>query len=213
MEAGTGFTSTPDELVTLKVGPNAKSFVVHKQFACDASPVLKAAFTGEFEEGLTQTYALEETTKEVGRLLACWLYTRKVDSKQIEDPSLKEEEDIILVELWVLADELLISDLQNDVIRQLYDNANSDGQGRPIATNCLKYAYQATAKDSKLRHFLVDLVASLMWSDSFSSCAEDFPRQFLLEYAFRVSSTVCAEGLECELGMEKRLGRYRVSRN
>jgi hypothetical protein len=53
--------------------------VVHKEFACYHSPVLKAAFDGEFIESKTKTYELHDIEGPVAQLFVNWLYTQKVD--------------------------------------------------------------------------------------------------------------------------------------
>lgn len=55
-------------------------FVVHKQFACYYSPVLKAAPNSEFIEGQTQIYTFEETKHELAfAFFVQWLYAQKID--------------------------------------------------------------------------------------------------------------------------------------
>lgn len=78
-----------------------------------------------FIEGQTQTYTLEDVSGPVARLLVTWLYTQRVDVLQPEDYSKKEEEDLRLTELYVLANKLLITPLQNAVI-ELYHKSYSD---------------------------------------------------------------------------------------
>lgn len=84
-------------MVKFKFGPNAKVFIVHKQYAYAASDVLTAAFNTEsgFIEGQTQTYTMEDVSEEVGRLLVHWIYKQKSDL-DFEDPAA----DNHLVELW-----------------------------------------------------------------------------------------------------------------
>jgi hypothetical protein len=59
------------QLVTLFAGQNeeAKSFLIHKDFACHYSPVLKAALNSSFIEGQTQSYRMEEDNHEAVHLL------------------------------------------------------------------------------------------------------------------------------------------------
>ncbi|TVY41599.1 hypothetical protein LOCC1_G007765 [Lachnellula occidentalis] len=76
--------SNTKELVTFKIGKDdkIKTFVVHKEFACHYSPVLKAAFNSDFIEGQTQTYVLEDIGPygiETFTLFVKWLYTQKLD--------------------------------------------------------------------------------------------------------------------------------------
>jgi hypothetical protein len=63
--------SNSHQLVTLFAGQNeeAKSFLIHKDFAYHYSPVLKAALDSGFIEGQTQSYQMEEDNYEAVRLL------------------------------------------------------------------------------------------------------------------------------------------------
>jgi uncharacterized protein YegP (UPF0339 family) len=70
----------PAELVTLYAGKSDEKFVVHKEFACHYSPVLKAAFNSEFIESQTQTYRLEDAADKAVRLLNHWMYTQTLDT-------------------------------------------------------------------------------------------------------------------------------------
>jgi BTB/POZ domain len=60
-----------EELVTFHIGkdPSMETFKIHKEVACLYSPVLKAALNSQFIEGQTQTYTIDDTTKEVFQLL------------------------------------------------------------------------------------------------------------------------------------------------
>jgi hypothetical protein len=98
------------DLVTFVVGPAKKEFVVHKSFACHASPVLRAAFNSDFVEGQTQRYALEDTTEDTFRLFSEWIYTQNIywDGESMETPASSS-----LPRVWVLAEKLLVPKLQN----------------------------------------------------------------------------------------------------
>jgi hypothetical protein len=55
---------SPEAIVTFLIGPgdSPKKFIVHKEHACHHSPILNAAFNGNFVEGQTQTYRIEDTS-------------------------------------------------------------------------------------------------------------------------------------------------------
>ena len=61
-------------MVTIYAGqnPHATPFVMHKDFACHFSPVLKAAFKSGFIEGQKQEYRVDEDDEEIVRLLVEW---------------------------------------------------------------------------------------------------------------------------------------------
>jgi hypothetical protein len=55
-------------MVTFTIGPEQQNFMVHKEFACQGSLVLKAAFESQFTDGSTSTYFLEDNTPEAFKL-------------------------------------------------------------------------------------------------------------------------------------------------
>ena len=140
----------PDELVTFKFGPNAKAFVVRKQFAGRASPTLAAIFDGP------QLYTREDIKEDTGRLFVHWIVTKNLDTAWDN-----YSEHKVLVELWVLGGTLHIPALQNTIIREWYENRESAGD-YPFRPTCVHYAYENTPRDSPLRNFLVDLCVTDM---------------------------------------------------
>lgn len=68
-------------MITLYVGNDREVFHVHQNLLCNASPVFKAALTGNFRESSDHSMDLpEEDVASVNRLLS-WLYAKcyKVD--------------------------------------------------------------------------------------------------------------------------------------
>lgn len=67
--------SNPMEMVTFHVGKDkdVKKFMVHEEVACYYSSVLKAAFKGNFQEGKTKVYVLEDVEEGEFKLLVQWL--------------------------------------------------------------------------------------------------------------------------------------------
>jgi len=62
----------PNKLVTFYIGKetNVTEFKLQKDIVCERSSVLKAAFDSGFVEGQTQTYRVEDTSKEAFTYLA-----------------------------------------------------------------------------------------------------------------------------------------------
>ncbi|TVY92543.1 hypothetical protein LAWI1_G001527 [Lachnellula willkommii] len=163
---GPRFSKT-QELVTFKIGKDDKieTFVVHKEFACHYSPVLKAAFNSDFIEGQTQTYILEDIGEhgiESFTLFVEWLYTQKLDLleelKDIVDGD-KEYRNIPVntqrtvaaqtkaAEVWILAEKLLVPSLQNLAIEQFerisFDIKRIPGDGHT------KYIFANTSQGNR----------------------------------------------------------------
>ncbi|KAG4442582.1 hypothetical protein IFR05_001912 [Cadophora sp. M221] len=176
-------------------------FIDVDEFACAHSSVLKAAFNSEFIEGQTQTYHLKDTSTEAFRLLVQWFYTQKFDvfdKSDIVGPRIKtevetlyEEQDLHLVQLWVLADRLLISRLQNivmEALQKLWASPNC------ASTAWIPYAYDHTAAGSQLRKLAVDQAIYHFQPSAFTACPDDFPKDMLFEMALATSKAVMPVG-------------------
>ncbi len=159
----------PAQLVTLYFGDSHQKFVVHKDFVCHYSPVLKAAFNSDFLEGQTQTYRFEETTEGALRLFVHWIYTQDLDiarqdnsrkSNLEDDKNLPKittrEEGQVMVELWILAEKLLVPSLQNAVVLGLEERRKNTHM---IHSQCCTYVWEHTSKDSPLRQLFLHQLA------------------------------------------------------
>ena len=212
------------QLVTLYAGQQeeAKSFLIHKDFACHYSPVLKAALNSNFVEGQTQSYRLDEENGEAVRLLihcmweiSCsyyllshdsrWrlprfvltrfcdeyllichypgLYTQMLDTQQPEERLIgdpKKDEDRALVQLWILADKLIIPELQNLVIGKIDEICEVT---EIIPTAVLDSVYAKTSVESSLRRWFFYQCSTQLDSDWFTEHPEHFPLEMLIELA------------------------------
>lgn len=72
------FCSNPCTMITIYAGPEQEKSLVHKDFACHYSSVLKAALNSTFIEGETQAYNLDDVCQVAVRLLVHWLYTQSL---------------------------------------------------------------------------------------------------------------------------------------
>ena len=183
--------------------------MVHKEFAVYHSPVLKAAFNSDFIEGQTQTYTLKEPSEITGRLLVHWLYFQQLDIIDHDDWELNgdSDEDLALMQLWILADKLIIPRLQNEVTRKMHQLALDE---KYVPRNSLPYLYENTPKDSLLRRFVVDLCACYMKPETYSEEHEEFPKEMLLELAVVYATKLDVSDVEKALGMGTDWAQYQV---
>ncbi|PVH85698.1 hypothetical protein DL98DRAFT_650671 [Cadophora sp. DSE1049] len=160
----------PATQVTFLIGPDndIMKFIVHKEFACYHSSVVRAAFSSNFVDGQTQTYRIEDTSAGAFRLLVQWLYTQRLKIVQWSDSGVFDglaeeaeedkacnggdahllEKDMNLVRLWVLADRLGIPKLQNDVMAVIINIGKNAYQPQ---WETFRYIYESTAEGSPLR--------------------------------------------------------------
>ncbi|KAE9374852.1 hypothetical protein N431DRAFT_222563 [Stipitochalara longipes BDJ] len=192
-------------MVTFLIGPEGsdEKFSVHKEFVCHHSPVLKAAFNSNFMEGESQTYRLEEVSASAFRLLVQWFYNEEFDifkeddldcENNEDDPEIEKlwvEQDLSLIQLWIVADKLLIRPLQNAVINVLEEFWEEPfiRHGGP-STAWIPYAYEHTTVGSPLRNFAADICAYKISPEGFASHPEDFPKEVLLDMAMVLSKAV-----------------------
>jgi hypothetical protein len=174
----------PDVLVTFFIGPDEKKFLVHKEFACHYSPVLKAAFNSQFIEGQTQTYRLKDTTEGIFRLFVQWLYYQQLELLQLQDDDVVDDlaiyEDKSLFGLWILADELNVPRVQNLVIESI---EKYHYKINAIPTLQLRYIYDNTSVGSPLRRYMFDLCRKYILPENYIIQSERFPHAFLIDLA------------------------------
>jgi hypothetical protein len=213
--------SKTDEFVTLFAGDNPQKFVVHKEFACHYSPVLKAAFNSNFIEGQTQTYRLEDTSVDALRLLLYWFYTQIVDTSEVDpfplpQSDFEKNEDgrtklvqlcSHLVELWVLAGSLIIPALQNMAMKEI---VRGNGPSTGIATHCINYVYEKTTSGSPLRLFFVDLCACWLSEKAYLASPSRFPQEMLLDLVTVFSRHVNRYDMNARVNLMD-ISRYQVA--
>ena len=156
---------------------------------CHYSPVLEAAFNGEFVEGQNQEYKIQQVDEEVIRLLVHWLYTQKLDTMNLEEIRKKEDpngagqdqvhQDKALIQLWILGERLLIPRLQNSAMDEpmrVHYHTNI------IPTCHFRYVYENTAVDSALRRVFVDtFVGHFSTPDLYDEYPKQFSQEMLLD--------------------------------
>ncbi|KUJ22796.1 uncharacterized protein LY89DRAFT_763279 [Mollisia scopiformis] len=165
--------------------------MVHKDFACHYSPVFQAAFNSSFIEGQTQEYRLQDTSEIVVRVLINWFYTKKVDVEALgfTGESIKtayyETRFISLVELWILAEKLLIPELQNMVIREFYRLKLA---AMIVPTSCFHAIYEDTVVGSPLRRLCVDICVVYLKHSVYRETADQIPHDMFVDLVARFSS-------------------------
>jgi hypothetical protein len=118
---------------------------------------LYAASNSRFEEGKPQTYLLDDIGPGAFRIFVRWLYSQKLTAPPAADSTEEEEQrklgDLNLVQLWILADRLLIRPLQNCAMKTM----GKLWVTRSPTVEWVHYAYKYTAPGSPLRKLAADL--------------------------------------------------------
>ena len=92
-----------------------------------------------------------------------------------------------LVKLWVLADKLLVHQLQNGVIRAM-DKIRINTKVVPV--ECLSYVCSNTSENSALRRWFVHQSAYELQSGMYSEEPENFPQEILLDIVTTLRSVL-----------------------
>ncbi|KAN0122662.1 hypothetical protein V8E51_000988 [Hyaloscypha variabilis] len=200
--------SSPNELVTIYVGPKKVPFAIHKEVACLYSPVLKAAFNSNFIEGQSQRYTLEEGTAKSFQLVVQWLYSQKIKPIFTEpelnvipgkpnlilwisdDEGYEDKEDMHvritdrldhLVKVWITADYLQIPRLQNSVVDEI-EQLRAGYNLIPVTALC--QVYKRLPSQAALRKLIFEqcwrfcATAAL----AFANDQDIFPWEYLRDY-------------------------------
>jgi BTB/POZ domain len=144
--------------------------------------VLHAAFNNDFEEARTQTYRIENIRPGAFRILVRWLYSQKLSAPPTassnDEKEIEKLEDLDLIQLWVVADRLLIRPLQNCIIKTL---STLWGWRKPRypTIDWIPYAYENTILGSPLRKLAVDLAIWGLFNEDINEKNEEKFRQKL----------------------------------
>lgn len=171
-------------LVTVNIGSlgNMKKYTVYREFASYYSPVLAAAFKPGFLEGTTQEITLDDVDEpNAFGTVQAWMYGHEFDAAA----TLAGLECINLICAWMLADRLLMPDLQNDIMRRLMYQSLDNEQVADV-----NWLYEKTGPGSKLRAWFVDKCAleldSAVWVEV--AGREGTVRQFAIDIALACKS-------------------------
>ncbi|KAI9706146.1 MAG: hypothetical protein M1812_008255 [Candelaria pacifica] len=148
------FHTLDQTVVTIKVGPDAEPFNVHKELLCLYSSYFRGALRGCFSEAQKNTVVLPEDTVEVFRSFFCWLYTGQLRS---DERNMKPSE---LARIYVFADKSGVSLLKNNIIDAMSARLGEQLAGN-IAIDCI---FKNTPPNSPMRRLLIDQYVS--WADT-----------------------------------------------
>ncbi|KAN0122829.1 hypothetical protein V8E51_001155 [Hyaloscypha variabilis] len=151
-----------------------QSFRIHKNFICYYSPFFDAAFNGKSIEGKSQGPELDDTPHEVFGIFVNWLYMQKIEIKSDCEWDIG---CILLMNVWLLADRVMVPRLQNEALLLL----ERAGRDREFPPSQYRRIYRNTTQDSPLRACIVK-----MWPDLTISNSELYPRELLVDLVNRL---------------------------
>jgi ADP-dependent phosphofructokinase/glucokinase len=94
---------------------------------------------------------LEEVEGEIFGIFANWLYTQTIEDENAKVPSADQ-----LIQLWILADRLLVPTLQNQALLVLDKQRQGGAPGSRPSSRNYNYAYEYTKDNSPLRLYIIE---------------------------------------------------------
>ncbi|ESZ92441.1 hypothetical protein SBOR_7158 [Sclerotinia borealis F-4128] len=187
-------------------------FNLHKAFFTHLSPYFDAVFNSGFAESSTQTLHFAESNREIFALLVQWVYAKDlktIATFELEDRKnlpagvglstlqsdqlnvyVKKSQELAfehttkLIDLWFLADKVLMPTLQNAAILAIESlRFFTPLQGVPAEIS--RAAYDKTPKGSPLRRYLADTTLRRLHPNS-EDDGEDFHPDMLVDIFNRV---------------------------
>ena len=146
---------------------------------CNVAPFFRAAFEGQFVEGIEQVLRLPEDDPTLFRHFQLWVYTKRIleDGEALDTVKYK-----LLINLHIFGDKYWIPDLQDAAIDVLIDIAIATTK---YPTGLFDHVYRNTASNSRLRELCVDWTLwRLDHTVIFAGSERDrFPKEFLVDLA------------------------------
>ncbi len=165
-------------IVFVDVGPEKVRFKVHRGLLTHVSQYFMDVLRRVDFEFVGFVVTLEGEKPDAFRQFVEWLYNNFIAYQELEGLDVMP-----LFELYLLAERLIMHQLQNDVIDALIKFYN---ETKIVPCQEIRYAWQHADTDSGLRLLLKDFYVKLQLSSSFNSRKERQmqPKDFLVEVLF-----------------------------
>ena len=157
-------------MVTIHVGEERTKYVVHEQFICHYSDFFQSAFNSGFSETESKEVSYPDTTTPAFGLFIQWLYTQSLSDIEGSKPSVND-----LIEVWFLADAILVPSLQNKALLAINEHRQKAAQ---FITQDFHRIYERTDKENLLRKFLIDQCAAALKE---IANPQNFPHEMLVD--------------------------------
>lgn len=180
--------------VTLYVGPEEIPFQVHRDLLCNTSQFFNSAFTGDFEEGQTQSMRLPEDDAEMFEEILQLLYTKTYDILLFGNNDNDQDGYMRMAKLYVALDKYRMIRLKNDLVDEWCKIQKQEVQIPDMPL--IKYVFANTLAKSKLREAVI---ADYVWCMHFDwFCQDDTDEWFCkcpeFTVAFAIAMTHRAAG-------------------
>jgi hypothetical protein len=119
---------------------------------------------------------LDDTPHEVFGIFVNWLYVQNIKMDSDCEWSIR---CVLLVNVWLLADRVMVPRLQKEALRLLEDAGRMEDREFPPSQ--YERIYRKTTQDSPLRKCIVN-----MWRDRIISNSDLYPRELLVDIINRL---------------------------
>lgn len=170
-------------MITINVGKPAQKFNIHRDLLCHYSSYFKGALCNHgFIEGQTGIIELDDEKPQTFQIFNDFLYTGELcDKKEVKTNSDDYEDrtsiclkQTRIIEVWIFGDKRGIPVLQNKAIdllhRHILESWHFD------SSRC-KHLYINTVEGSKLRQFVVEVMARIY--GKLERASERYPNELL----------------------------------
>ena len=171
------------DIVTILVGPDEKSFIVHKAFISETSAFFQAANSGKRIKATEKIIRLPEAEVGIFDVYLHWIYISELHDRftSFPPPDRISPHNIEMAKLWIFADEVQNHKLCNSVVDMIikvfdleYDMTDAD---------TLNYVWQNTSSDSKLRRLHADTCSSTLKPSELDMPGAKWPQEVIMTFA------------------------------
>jgi hypothetical protein len=158
-----------NKVITILVGSEEQSFMVHQDLICDKSRFFKAACSDHWREGQDRVVRLPNIDPIAFKAYCGWVYSGELPKNTCTPTSSvgdKVDEQRLLVDLYILGDKLDDLQMRNQANSQLLDTMHR--QRMLCNPGTLKRVYASTPPGSLLRRMLVDVTLARQRPSSFA---------------------------------------------
>ncbi|KAL8910567.1 MAG: hypothetical protein Q9171_004149 [Xanthocarpia ochracea] len=145
-------------ILTVTVGEEKKSFLVHREVLCSVSPFFAAALkpSYDFRESRSSNFHLPSARPIDFEYLVQWIYTRTLTHEEVAAP---HPAYFRLIRLWILADELQVEGCKNAIIDFMAKTADESNSVPTPDDTVTVFGEGGVREGSGMRSLVVDLFA------------------------------------------------------
>lgn len=166
------------------MGQKETRFLLHRELLTYYSPFFSATLDGAFAEGLSQVVKLKEERLEIFEFFVHWLYTQ-----HLEDAGLYKDGRptyFNLLELYSLADRLLIEKLRNDTVDKIAQLAEATNSVLTPSDTYILYDTIRPGADAPIRRLVLDLFAFKRTDNLLANHPDDWHPLFLRDLVVKL---------------------------